>query len=99
MTLLDMTQYCRQYYNDENGMYRQTSNMNRTKSQNSNFSRLTLSIVFAQSIAARCYVETKDVVGTAPTGGVVHCTQVSSVTLLIRASLYPSLEMHYCGTS
>ena len=57
-----MTQYCTQYYNDENGMYRQTSNMNRTKSQNSNFSRLTLSIVFAQSIEARCYVETEDVV-------------------------------------
>ena len=68
-------------------MYRQTSNMNRTKSQNSNFSRLTLSIVFAQSIEARCYVETEDVVGAAPTGAAPATPEWSTILLHTKVRL------------
>ena len=49
-------------------MYRQISNTSRTKSKNLNVSRLVLKVAFAQSIEARCLVESEDVVGAAPTG-------------------------------
>ena len=82
-----MTQYCTQYYNDENGMYRQTSNMSRTKSQNSNCFSSRLSIVLAQSIEARCYVETEDVVRAAPTGAAPATPEWSTILLHTKVRL------------
>ena len=61
-------------------MYRQTANIIRTKVKNQMFlSRL--SVAFAQSIEAMCYVPNEGVDGAAPTGDAVTTSEWSTILL------------------
>ena len=70
----------------QKSIFRQTSNIMRTKSQNLNASSLILNI-FAQSIEARCLVENEDVVVAAPTGVAPTTSERSSILLPTRVPL------------
>ena len=77
-------------------MYRQTSNVSRTKSQNLNafllVSQLYLPI---HSIEARFEVKYKDVVGAAPTGDASTTSGWSTILLPTKVRLI--LEVWHCG--
>ena len=62
-------------------MYHQICNTSRTKSQNVIFLSFRSSVVFAQSIEARCWVENEDVVGAAPTGDAPATSEWSKIWL------------------
>ena len=70
-------------------MYRQFSNIRRTQSQNINTvaTVATVTVVFAQSIEARCYVENEDVVGAAPTGDAPTTSEWSTIWLPTKVRL------------
>ena len=65
--------------------YCQTSNTRCTKSQKCFWSCFT--VVFAQSIEARCWVENEDVIGGAPTGDAPTTSERSTILLPIKVHL------------
>ena len=65
--------------------YCQTSNTRCTKSQKCFWSCFT--VVFAQSIEARCWVENEDVIGGAPTGDAPTTSERSAILLPIKVRL------------
>ena len=62
--------------------YRQTSNIRRTISPQFNLFSSRLSVVFAQSIEAKCYVDNDDAVGAAPTDDAPTTSEWSAILLL-----------------
>ena len=68
-------------------MYRQVSNIRRSKSKNLKRFSSRLAVVCAQSIEARCWVENEDVVGAVPTGDAPTTSEWSTILLPIKARL------------
>ena len=64
-------------------VYRQVSNIRRTKSQHLKDSRT----VFAESLEARYWVENEDVVGAAPTGDAPTTSEWSTILLPTKVRL------------
>ena len=68
-------------------MYRQISHIRRIQIPTLKFSSTRLSVVFAQSLEARCYVENEDVVGAAPTGDAPTTSEWSAILLPTKVRL------------
>ena len=62
-------------------IYRQVSNIRRTKSQHLKDFHTVFGAVFAESLENRCQVENEDVVGAAPTGDAPTTSEWSTILL------------------
>ena len=56
---------------------------------------LHLSVVFAESIEARCYVENEDVVGAAPTGDAPTTSEWSTILLPTKVCLISEILQYH----
>ena len=68
-------------------VYRQVSNIRRTKSRHFKRFSYCLAAAFAESLEARCWVENEDVVGAAPTGDTPTISEWSTILLPIKVRL------------
>ena len=68
-------------------LYRQVSNISRTKSQHLQRFSYCLAAIFTESFEARCQVENEDVVGAAPTGDVPTTSEWLTIPLPTKVHL------------
>ena len=66
---------------NDSSIYRKTSSISRTKSQNFKCIWYHLAVVFIQSIEAGCLVDNEDVVGAASTGDAPTTSELSTILL------------------
>ena len=72
---------------DDQDIYRQVSNISRTKSQHLRRFSYCLAAFFAESLEARCQVENADVVGAEPRGDAPTTSEWSTILLPTKVHL------------